>query len=283
MALDPALIGLTLPSRTERWTTKDSLLYALGVGAGQEDPLKDLAFTTENSAGVRQQVVPTFAVVLGAGDGLPEVGEYDPARAVQAEQELILHAPIPPEGEVEVTTKIADMWDKGEHAVLWTETTLVDTSSRETLAVSRTGAFLGGAGGFGGERGTAPGWSAPSGEPDVVVHQRIRPDQALLYRLSGDRNPLHSDPDFAARAGFARPILHGMCTYGYTARALVDVLCAGDATRLRGMSGRFTKPVMPGDALQVQVWRDGSRAQFRTVDATGGVVLDRGTASIAAL
>lgn len=283
MALDPSLIGTTLAPRTERWTTKDSLLYALGVGAGQDDPQGELAFTTENSAGVTQQVVPTFAVVLGAGSGLPEVGEYDPARAVQAEQELVLHAPIPPEGEVEITTTIADMWDKGEHAVLWTETTLVDTTSRETLAVSRTGAFLGGAGGFGGERGTVADWPVPIGDPDAVVHQRTRPDQALLYRLSGDRNPLHSDPAFAARAGFDRPILHGMCTYGYTARALIEALCEGDASRLRGMSGRFTKPVMPGESLQVQVWRDGDRAQFRTVGADGSVVLDRGMATFEGL
>jgi acyl dehydratase len=277
MALDPSLIGMTLPPRIERWTTKDSLVYALGIGAGQADPLSELSLTTENSEGIRQQVVPTFAVVLGAGEGLPDVGEYDPARAVQAEQELVLHAPIPPEGEVEVTTRVTEMWDKGEHAVLWTEASLVDTSSRELLAVSRTGAFLGGAGGFGGERGSSPEWVVPSREPDAVVPLTTRADQALLYRLSGDRNPLHSDPRFAERAGFPRPILHGMCTYGYTTRALATVLCGGDVDRLRSMTGRFTRPVFPGDDLQVQVWQGDERAQFRTLGAGGDVVIDRGT------
>jgi acyl dehydratase len=257
MALDPSLIGMTLPPRIERWTTKDSLVYALGIGAGQADPLSELSLTTENSEGIRQQVVPTFAVVLGAGEGLPDVGEYDPARAVQAEQELVLHAPIPPEGEVEVTTRVTEMWDKGEHAVLWTEASLVDTSSRELLAVSRTGAFLGGAGGFGGERGSSPEWAVPSREPDAVVPLTTRADQALLYRLSGDRN--------------------GMCTYGYTTRALATVLCGGDVDRLRSMTGRFTRPVFPGDDLQVQVWQGDERAQFRTLGAGGDVVIDRGT------
>lgn len=276
MALDPTLIGSASEPRTVRWSTAESLLYAIAVGAGQADPLRELAFTTENSAGVAQQVVPSFAVVLGFGDGMPEVGDYDPTRAVHAEQELEVAGPLPPEGAAVVTTTVTHMWDKDPHAMVWTETELRDPESGEWLARSRTGAFLGGAGGFGGERGPSSAWSAPDREPDLTIDIATRPDQALLYRLTGDRNPLHSDPAFAARGGFPRPILHGMCTYGYATRLLVNELGDGDAGRLRSMSGRFTRPVLPGDRLSLLVWRDDDGADFRVLAEGGEPVLDRG-------
>ncbi|MBB3042664.1 MaoC/PaaZ C-terminal domain-containing protein [Nocardioides soli] len=276
MPLDPTFIGSASEPRTVRWTTKESLLYALAVGAGQADPLAELAFTTENTAGTEQQVIPTFAVVLGFGDGMPEIGDYDPTRAVHAEQQVEVAGPLPPAGEAVVTTTVTQMWDKDPHAMVWTETELREPGSERLLASSRTGAFLGGAGGFGGERGPTAAWSAPERVPDVEVEFATRPDQALLYRLTGDRNPLHSDPAFAARGGFERPILHGMCTYGYAARLLVNELCGGDASRLRTMSGRFTRPVLPGDTLRLLAWRDPDGADFRVLAATGDPVLDRG-------
>ncbi len=276
MPLDPSRVGLVTEPRTVRWSDTESLLYALAVGAGQEDPLAELAFTTENTAGVAQQVVPSFAVVLGFGDGLPDVGTYDPTRAVHAEQEFEVDGPLPAAGEAEVVTTVTRMWDKDPHAVLWTETVLRDTATGRRLALSRTGAFLGNAGGFGGERGPSPSWAAPEAAPDLDVAFATRPEQALLYRLTGDRNPLHADPAFAAKGGFARPILHGMCTYGYATRLLVNGLAGGDAAQVRSMAGRFTRPVLPGDTLRLVAWRDGDGALFQVLTESGDVAIDRG-------
>lgn len=281
MALDLARLGSAVPEWTVRWSDTESLLYALAVGAGQEDPLAELSFTTENTAGVTQQVIPSFAVVLGFGPGLPEVGDYDPTRAVHAEQQVELDGPLPAAGEASVATTVTEMWDKGRDAIVWTETVLTDTASGRRLARSRTGAFLGGAGGFGGERGTTATWELPERQPDHEVDFVTRPEQALLYRLTGDRNPLHADPAFAARGGFERPILHGMCTYGYATRLLVAALCDGDVARFGSIAGRFTRPVLPGDALSLQVWRDGDDgARFRVLAASGEVVIDRGSVAL---
>lgn len=283
MTLDPSRLGSTVPDWTVRWSDTESLLYALAVGAGQDDPLAELAFTTENSAGVVQQVVPSFAVVLGFGAGLPDVGDYDPTRAVHAEQQVELDGALPAAGEATVSTRVTDMWDKGRDAIVWTETTLTAVDSGRRLARSRTGAFLGGAGGFGGERGTVSTWEAPEGPPDHEVDFATRPEQALVYRLTGDRNPLHADPTFAARAGFERPILHGMCTYGYATRLLVSTICGGDAARLASIAGRFTRPVHPGDSLRLQVWGAGvPEARFRVLTPSGEVVIDRGSVRVTA-
>ncbi|XTZ14542.1 MaoC/PaaZ C-terminal domain-containing protein [Micromonospora echinospora] len=282
MPVDPSRVGTTVGPRAVDWTERDSLLYALAVGAGQRDPLAELAFTTENSEGVTQQVVPSFAVVLGFGEGLPDVGEYDPTRAVHAEQEMFLTGPLPARGRAWATTTVTDVWDKGRDAIVWTETTLVDAGTDRLLARCRTGAFLGGAGGFGGERGSSPSWELPDRAPDVEVTVSTRPEQALLYRLTGDRNPLHSDPAFAARGGFARPILHGLCTYGYTTRILVNELAGADAGRLASVRGRFTRPVFPGDDLVIRAWRteDDSEVLFRTTNSAGEPVLDRGVVGL---
>ncbi|MGI5241991.1 MaoC/PaaZ C-terminal domain-containing protein [Dactylosporangium sp. CA-139066] len=280
MPVDPARVGTTIGPWTVGWTERDSLLYALAVGAGQQDPLAELAFTTENSGGVPQQVVPSFAVVLGFGPGIPDVGEYDPTRAVHAEQEMFLTGPLPAAGQAQATVTVTDIWDKGRDAIVWTETTLVEAETGRLLARCRTGAFLGGAGGFGGARGSSPSWELPGRAPDVEVSAPTRPEQALLYRLTGDRNPLHSDPAFAARGGFPRPILHGLCTYGYTTRILLNELAGGDAARLASIRGRFTRPVLPGDDLVIRAWRtqDDSEVLFQTTNGAGEPVLDRGVA-----
>lgn len=276
MPLDPTRAGTVTGPHTVTWTDKDSLLYALAVGAGQDDPLAELAYTTENSEGVTQQVLPTFGVVLAIADGLPDVGDFDPARAVHAEQEFEVDGPIPAAGTAHVTTTVTEIWDKDPHAVVWTESELVDAATGRRLMRSRLGGFFGGAGGFGGERGPSPAWTASERAPDLEVGFASRPDQALLYRLTGDRNPLHADPVFAARGGFARPILHGMCTYGWVARLLVNHLAGGDASGLRSMAGRFTRPVLPGDRLRLVVWRDGDDGVFRVLTPAGDAVLDRG-------
>lgn len=276
MPLDPSRVGLVTETQRVRWTTTESLLYALAVGAGQSDPLRDLSLTTENSAGIAQQVLPSFAVVLGFGQGLPDIGEYDPTRAVHAEQSIEVDAPLAPEGEAEVSTTVTEMWDKDPHAMVWTETELRDPGTGRILARSRTGAFLGGAGGFGGERGPSASWAAPEREPDADIAFATRTDQALLYRLTGDRNPLHSDPAFAARGGFERPILHGMCTYGFATRLLLEELCGGGVGRFRRISGRFARPAYPGAPMRLRVWSDEGGADFQVVTRDGEVVIDRG-------
>ncbi|WGX96373.1 MaoC family dehydratase [Nocardioides sp. L-11A] len=276
MPLDPTRVGMVTGPHPVTWTDQDSLLYALAVGAGQDDPLAELAFTTENSEGIAQQVLPTFGVVLGLADGLPDVGDFDPTRAVHAEQEFEVDGPIPAAGSGHVVTTVTEIWDKDPHAVMWTESELVDAATGRRLMRSRLGAFFGGAGGFGGERGPSPSWTAPERSPDLEIDFASRPDQALLYRLTGDRNPLHADPSFAARGGFERPILHGMCTYGWVARLLVNRLGGGEVSALRAMAGRFTRPVLPGDPLRLVVWRDGDEGRFRVLTPAGDVVIDRG-------
>ena len=151
----------------------------------------------------------------------------------------------------------------------------MDAATGEPLVTTRGSIFIRGEGGFGGGRGPGQDWEMPSGAPDEQVTYQTRPDQALLYRLTGDRNPLHSDPKFAARGGFARPILHGMCTYGYTGRALLHAVSDSEPARFGSMEGRFTRPVIPGDELTISIWAHGGTAYFRTT-SNGAPVLDRG-------
>jgi acyl dehydratase len=286
MPLNLDAIG-TVGDPVERsWTSKDALLYAVGVGAGLPDPLQELAFTTENSRGVEQQVLPTYGVLLAAGGGsvLRSIGSFDPAMLVHAEQAIELHRPLTPEGTVVVTGRLVDIVDKRSGALVVTEAEGVDAASGATVLTTRSSVFIRGEGGFAGDAGGAAGSSTgsaappvPDRAPDRSVTYPTLPNQALLYRLSGDRNPLHSDPAFAALAGFERPILHGLCTYGFTGRALLHLLCDGDPGRFRSMEGRFTRPVLPGQSLTVDVWvdGDGGAATFRTT-ADGEVVIDRG-------
>jgi acyl dehydratase len=280
MALNPDAVGRTAEPRERSWGDREVMLYALGIGAGADDPLgSDLRFTTENSKDVTLQVLPTFAVLLGQGPLGVDVGEYDPAMLVHGEQEIELHGPLPVEGRVRTQLRVAGMHDKGKAAVVALEVTATDQAADKPLFTSRMTLFIRGAGGFGGDHGDpsrAP-QEIPEREPDAAVTYTTGTDQALLYRLSGDRNPLHSDPAFAARAGFDRPILHGLCTYGYTGRALLAARCDDDPARFGGMAGRFSRPVFPGDTLTVKIWDlDDGAAAFRTENQNGDTVLDRG-------
>ena len=279
MAINPGAVGAVGTPVERSWSSKDCLLSALGVGAGAEDPLTELEFTTENSHGVEQKVLPSYAVIAGsAGAPWKEVGEFDFARLLHGEQSFEVTGPIPPEGSVSVTGRIAEIWDKGSGAVVVTECESVDPHSGEVRFRTRASAFIRGEGGFGGDRGPSSAtFEVPDREADHVVTYRTRPDQALLYRLSGDRNALHSDPKFAARAGFDRPILHGLCTFGFTGRALLHSLCDGDPGLFRSMSARFTSPVFPGDELTVKIWDGGDgEAVFRTETQRGEVAVDQG-------
>lgn len=271
MPIDPNAVGTTSDPVERSWTSKDCLLYAVGVGAGTEE----LAFTTENSHGVEQQVLPTYAVIAGGGGGgaMRAVGDFDFSQLVHGEQAFALHGPIPVEGRVRTVTKIVGIYDKGKGAVIETEAESVDAESGEPRFSTRSSVFIRGEGGFGGDRGPSKKTELPEREPDHAVTYRTREEQALIYRLSGDRNPLHSDPEFAKLAGFDRPILHGLCTYGFTGRALLHTLCDSDPARFRSMAGRFTSPVFPGEQLEVAMWVDGGDVIFETRGEDGRGVL----------
>jgi len=280
MPIDPSAVGAVSGPSEGFWTSKDCLLYALGVGAGTDD----LTFTTENSAGVTQEVLPTFACVASAPErtrssgenGFRKVGSFNPAMLVHGEQGITLHRPLPTDAEFTSTGKITGIYDKGSGAVIASESTAVDSATGEPLFSTRTALFIRGEGGFGGDRGPSAVKIDVGRAADHAVTYQTRPDQALLYRLNGDRNPRHSDPSFARAGGFDRPILHGLCTFGFTGRALLAVLCDNDPERFLSMDARFSKPVLPGDALTVSIWRDGDRALFRTERAPGEVVIDSG-------
>jgi acyl dehydratase len=218
-------------------------------------------------------------VLLAQVPGARRIGDFDPAMLVHAEQSFELHRPLPAEGTVRATSKVTGIYDKGSGALVATEATAVDPETGEAVITSRSSAFIRGEGGFGGDRGPRDEWAAPDRKPDHQVTYVTRPEQALVYRLSGDRNPLHSDPAFAARAGFDRPILHGLCTYGVTGRALLHALAGSDPARFASMAGRFSSPVMPGESLTVSMWSEGETALFRTTKEDGTVVIDRGRAT----
>jgi len=258
-----------------QWDSKDALLYALGVGCGTGD----LAFTTENTKGVPQQALQTMGVVLGSpGGGLWDaVGEINWVMLVHAEQAITLHKPLAVSGKVRTVGTLLGIYDKGSGALVSSENVSVDAETGEPLFTTRTAAFIRGEGGWGGDRGPSVKRTPPEREPDKVITYSTREDQALIYRLSGDRNPLHSDPSFAAAAGFDKPILHGLCTYGFTGRALLEGLCGGDATKFKHMEARFSSPVFPGDDLTVSMWVTGEgEAFFQTRRNADTVVIDGG-------
>lgn len=280
MPLDQGVIGVESEPTERSWTSKDALLYALGVGAGLGDPLRELEFTTENSADVEQKVLPTFGVLIAQSAGRRRWGDFNPAMLVHAEQGFTLHHPLPVEGTVRTISKVTGIYDKGSGALVTAESVALG-SDGEPMVTSRSAAFIRGEGGFGGDRGATSAWESPKREPDVRVQYATRPEQALLYRLSGDRNPLHSDPKFAAGGGFERPILHGLSTYGFTGRALLHALCGSDPARFGTMQARFSRPVLPGDTLVISMWAEPGGARFQTATKDGTVVLDHGSFNFA--
>lgn len=279
MPINPEAVGTKSEPARRTWSSKDALIYALGVGAGATDPLDELQFTTENTNGTPQRALPTIAVVLGPmGGGFGAIGSFNPAMLVHGEQGITIHQEIPVEGELEAVSEITAIYDKGKGAVVVSESTATLVSTGEPLFSTRMSAYIRGEGGFGGDRGPSgtPN-QAPERTPDHSITVQTRHDQALIYRLSGDRNPLHSDPSFAAMGGFDKPILHGLCTYGFTGRVLLHALCEGDPARFLGLDARFSSPVMPGEALTVKAWSDSEgTAVFQTCGEDGRVVIDAG-------
>ncbi len=266
MPIDPSVaIGADLGSREFSWSPSDVLLYHLAIGAGSrpDDHLSPAAlrYTLDSDD---LQVLPTFGVVA------PTFHETDPppldlpgceidlAQVVHGSQSIEVLAPLPTTGKATLTTTLTDVWDKGKAAVIWQEG-LATSSSGEELWRVRSSIFVRGEGGFGGSRGASEPVVAPDREPDVVAIYEVTPQQALLYRLCGDRNPLHADPAFAKAAGFPAPILHGLCSYGIVLRELADGLLDGDASLVRGFSVRFAGVVFMGETIRVSGWREGAQ------------------------
>ena len=273
------LLGLPPRVTAHSYTVRDTMLYALGVGAGT-DP-EDLRYTYEDGL----QALPTMAVVLGYPGFWQKEPHYeiDWRRVLHASQSLILHAPIPVEGEVRSELVIEKIVDKGagKGALLQTRREIADTGSKQLLATVRQVSFLSGDGGCGGiSEPIAEPHPMPETEPDADLSMPTRSEQALIYRLSGDYNPLHADPEAAKEANLPAPILHGLCTYGLAGRALVRILCGNDARRLTRLDCRFTAPVFPGETVRVAVWREASgKAAFQArVENRGVAVLGHGYA-----
>ena len=252
MPIDPSVaIGADLGRTEFAWTQSDVLLYQLALGA------RDLTWTLE-TAGL--QVLPSFGVVaptFHASDPPPldlPGCDIDLAQVVHGSQSIRVTGPIPTSGTATVSTRISDVWDKGKAAVIWSETTA--TAPDGTLLwTQKRSIFARGEGGFGGDRGPSTSDALPDRAPDLELDIATLPQQALLYRLCGDRNPLHSDPEFASAAGFPKPILHGLCTYGMTCKALVDAILDGDAAEVASYGARMAGVVFPGETLRVNAWK----------------------------
>lgn len=283
MAIDPErLLNFPIPEIRERLTERHAALYALSIGLGA-DPLDTAQLDfVDSHRGLR--VMPSMAVVLGhPGFWLadPATG-VDAVRLVHGEQSIVWHAPFRIGHEIIGHTRVVGLVDRGADAgaLLYTEKQVTDAGSGTLLATLTATVVLRGDGGFGGPAGPihrpAP---VPQGTPDIVVDLPTRPEQALLYRLNGDDNPLHADPAVAAKAGFPRPILHGLCTLGIVCHALLRARCGYDPARLRALSLRFSAPVFPGETIRTEIWHDGGfRARVLERDV---IVVNNGKAELA--
>ncbi len=247
------------PEGSGGWKKDDAILYALGVGAGnpQTDP-GELEYTYEKNL----KVLPSFPTVVNSGGGANIFGtpglEFNPALMLHGEQDVEIHQPLPPEANITSSARIADIFDKGKAALMIMEIATKDESGAP-MFTNRMSLFLRGEGGFGGPAGPKVGNEAPDREPDGIVESPTLPQQALLYRLNGDKNPLHCDPDFAKSAGFDIPIIHGLCSYGIVCKAVVDGALGGDVTQVARYQARFRGVGFPGETYMTKYWREGNQ------------------------
>ncbi|MFG2296512.1 MaoC/PaaZ C-terminal domain-containing protein [Streptomyces sp. NPDC048603] len=268
MPIDAARALAAEPRRSEiEWDHKDIQLYHLGLGAGRPatDP-DELRYTLES----KLHVLPSFATVAGAGmamlGGLGAPGiEVNLAAVLHGGHSIELHRPIPVKGRATSASKVAAVYDKGKAAVIVLRSEVADSDG--PLWTSDAQIFVRGEGGFGGERGPSERMELPERAPDRTEERLIREEQALLYRLSGDWNPLHADPEFAKTAGFDRPILHGLCSYGMTLKAVVDTALGGDVSRVTAYRTRFAGIVFPGETLRIRMWQEPGRVQVSVTAA----------------
>ncbi len=277
------LLNLKIPEIEHSYTQKDAILYALGLGFGH-DPMNEdeLAFVYEKNL----KALPTLALVLGYTPYWlrnPDSG-VNWTKVVHGEQGFVLHRPVPPQGAVIGKTRVVEVIDKGDGkgALVLSERKVTDRATGELIATLNQTTFCRGDGGFGGPPREAPAPHAiPDRAPDLTCDLPTRPEMALVYRLSGDINPLHAEPDFAKAAGFPKPILHGLATFGVAGHAILKSVCGYDPSRLTAMKGRFSAPVFPGETIRTELWRDGSAVSFRsTVVERNVVAINNGRAEV---
>ena len=282
MAIDYGhLMSLESRDNVYRYGDQETMLYALGVGMGR-DPLdeRELDFVFERGA---LRTLPSMASVLANVPILKDCG-YDYSRVLHGEEGLVLHRPLPPAADLMADARVVEAYDKGadKGALIYTETTVRDAADNQALFTLTRSLFARGDGGFGGATGPSPKpHPVPERPPDTSRVQETRPDQALLYRLNGDRNPLHADPALARKVGFPVPILHGLCTCGIVCTTLLKAVCDYDHTRIAGLDVRFSAPVYPGDAITTDMWFDGDIVSFESrVEARGVHVIRNGKCTL---
>jgi acyl dehydratase len=270
--MGPDAVGIELPATTYEYEDRDVMLYALGIGA------TELPFVFERNL----KVIPTFAVIpaFPALMGLASGVEVNPVMILHGEQAFTIHKQPATKGKLTTAGKITNVYDKGKGAlaILVTET---KDEGGELVYTNTFGVFVRGAGGFGGERGPEAGNVPPERAPDKSVSMQTQENQAIIYRLSGDRNPLHVDPDFAKMAGYDRPILHGLCSFGFVGRAVLGEYCDNDPERFAGMSARFSGVVFPGDTITTEMWDTGEgKIILQAKTQEGRVVISNGAVDI---
>ncbi|KAG7651868.1 MaoC-like dehydratase domain [Arabidopsis thaliana x Arabidopsis arenosa] len=274
------LLAHKLPETRYTYNERDVAIYALGIGACGQDAVDsdELKFVYHRNGQDLIQVLPTFASLFTLGsltEGLDLPGfKYDPSLLLHGQQYIEIYRPLPSKASLINKVSLAGLQDKGKAATLELETRSYEEGSGELLCMNRTTVFLRGAGGFSNSsqpfsyknypsnQGLAV--KIPQRQPLTVCEERTQPSQALLYRLSGDYNPLHSDPEFAKLAGFPRPILHGLCTLGFAIKAIIKCVCKGDPTAVKTISGRFLTTVFPGETLITEMWLEGLRVIYQT-------------------
>jgi acyl dehydratase len=274
------LIAYSPPAVEYSYTERDTMIYALSVGLGH-DPLDDsqLRFVYEKSLAS----LPTMACVLGYLRIRDLDLGIDYAKALHGDQTTLLHRPLPTHGIVVSKLAVRDVIDRGEKgAIIYLDRSVTDKATGELLANVQMGVFCRADGGFGGPNTkTPPVHALPTSAPDATCDLPTLPQSALLYRLNGDVNPLHADPEVARKAGFDRPILHGLATYGFVGHAILKLAADYDPARIASISGRFSAPVFPGETIRTEIWRDGEIVSFRaSVVERGAIVMNNGRAVV---
>jgi acyl dehydratase len=261
MAIEPDKArGAKLPDTECSYDPDQVILYHLGLGAGENatDP-KELEYTYEKNL----KVLPSFAVIpaFGAMGGIANLPglQFNLAMLLHGEQEVILHKPLPTSAKLATSSHIPEIYDKGKAALVILESEAKDAETGESLFTNRFSLFIRGEGGFGGDAGPKAGNQAPDRAPDMTILRKTLPQQALIYRLSGDKNPLHADPGFAKMGGFDKPILHGLCSYGITCKAIVDEVLDGDVAAVARYQARFAGVAFPGETYRISSWKDGEK------------------------
>jgi acyl dehydratase len=261
MPIDPNKArGARLADGESSYNRDKVILYHLGLGAGVPPTSpSELEYTYEKNL----KVLPSFAVIpaFGSMGGIGSIPglKFNSAMLLHGEQEVILHRPLPVEAKLKTSAHVPEIYDKGKAALVVLEAQARDAATGQPLFTNRFSLFIRGEGGFGGDSGPKVGNAAPERAPDGVVERKTLPQQALIYRLSGDKNPLHADPEFAKIGGFDKPIIHGLCSYGIACKAIVDEVLGGDVAQVARYQARFAGVAFPGETYRISYWKDGAK------------------------